>query len=118
MLTQMKKPLYSGFGRRNNTVEALRVARTLKQAADEIAAQKARTRPQALPMAPAQRSLHYIAQTGRRVTPAQRRRADKKGFRFKVLVGSAIDKVIGASGWHSRGSDASTAVDESREFGA
>lgn len=110
MLNQMKKPILEGFGRRNDTLEAIRIERALKRAADEKAARVARARPQAVPMAPGQRELNYYAQAARSFTPAQRRRAEKKERRVSALVKAGVANVIEASGWRSRGSVVSTAT--------
>lgn len=103
MRSKMKRPTLGGVGLRNDTVEAVRQARVLELAADEAAARAARARPQAIPMAPERRSENYVALLGRRITPAQRRRTEKKQHRFLAREGAA---------WHSHGSDVLTAFDE------
>jgi hypothetical protein len=97
MQPQMKKPMYSGFGQRNNTTEALKIDRALKAQAEHDTEKLRKQRPQALPMAPGQRALTYI---GRRATPAQRRRVEKKSYRWAR-----------GGPWHNLGLDVSTAPD-------
>lgn len=80
MRPQMKRPILEGFGHRNNTVEAIRTDRVLRQAASELETKAARARPQTAPTDPGQRQLNYTA-SGRPLTPAQRRRAEKKEWR-------------------------------------
>jgi len=100
MQPRMKKPAYSGFGQRNNTTETLKIERALKAQAEHDAQKLRKQRPQPTPMVPGQRARIYIAQTGARITPAQRRRAEKKGYRWLAREGAA---------WHKPGSDVSTA---------
>jgi hypothetical protein len=100
----MKKPMYSGFGRRNNTPEALKVERALKLQSKLDAEILRKQKLQPAPMVPGHRALNYIAQTGARITPAQRRRAEKKSYRWLAREGAT---------WLKPGPGVSTAIDES-----
>ncbi len=108
MRSQTKRPAIPGIGQRNGVLEGLRTQRVLAAAAKDTA----KKRQTALPMLPESRLYVYHTQNqGRPLTPAQRRRSEKKANRLSALVRAGIFNTIEASGWHNPGSAASTATD-------
>jgi hypothetical protein len=77
MLSKMKRPFYQGVGRRNSTVEALRVDRVLKEAAQLVEEKARAARPQARAWTPPAGDCRRRHPPGQ-ITPAQRQRAEKK----------------------------------------
>jgi hypothetical protein len=101
MRPQMKTPILEGLGHRNDTVEAIKVARTLKLQ-DELDAKILRKqKPEPAPMLSTARVAVYHTQNGgRSFTPAQLRRGLKKERRHgSAIVPSTISEGADLSDW-------------------
>jgi hypothetical protein len=93
----MKRPAIEGLGRRNDTVEAIKVVRTLKLQAELDAEILHKQKPEPAPMfSTARLAVYHTQNGGRPLTPAQSRRGLKKERRHGAAIGPiVVDEGVG-----------------------